>query len=96
MKLLLLLSLTVSLYATADLSKIKSVVVNKSQACVVYEESFMTAASLYEDTKSCYDLEYAILSTKQMILTKCDFDEDYLAIAWYHNVLFNRDCKETK
>ena len=56
--------------------------VNKSQLCEMYYGSFIISLDLYEETKSCLDLEYGILSFKQLLLTKCDnIDQDDIDVA---------------
>jgi hypothetical protein len=67
--------------------------VNKLQLCATYEASFLTSAELYEDTKSCHDLMYSILSFKQMVIVGCDIDKDDVPIAWYVNKQIKENCE---
>jgi hypothetical protein len=58
----------------------------------MYEGSFITSADVYEDTKSCYDLKYSILSFKQMILAECDIDPEYIKVIWYLQKTYEKNC----
>ena len=91
MKLILFLLLSMSLFGSVE--KVKPAV-NKTQLCSVYEEAFINSAELYEDTKSCYDLKYSILSFKQMILTECEMDPEYVGVIWYLQNQYNENCNE--
>lgn len=66
--------------------------VNKIQLCGVYEEAFINSADLYDTSKSCYDLQYSILSFKQMILTNCNIDEDEVVMVWYLQKQLDENC----
>ena len=66
--------------------------INKSQICAMYEESFIVSADLYEDTKSCLDLNYSVLSFKQMLLTKCQIDPEYVKVVWYLDKQLKQKC----
>lgn len=96
MKYLLLVFLISSNALVLMSSTITPAPVNKSQICANYEESFITSAGVYEDTKNCYDLKYSILSFKQMILTDCEIEKDYVTIAYYLNESYKLNCKEYK
>lgn len=91
MKIVLLLLLSMSLFGTAESVK---PAVNKTQLCSVYEESFINSADLYESTKNCYDLKYSILSFKQMILTDCEMDPEYVGVIWYLQNQYYENCND--
>jgi hypothetical protein len=94
MKFLVLLFLASSLIANvSDSFDSKRLPVNKIQMCGIYEDSFLTSASVYEDNKNCYDLTYSILSFKQMLLSECPLDSDYVEVIYYLQKQFKKECE---
>lgn len=92
--LVLSLCAVLSANTTQNTKKTLQLPANKLQLCSMYEESFLTSADIYEDTKSCYDLKYSILSFKQMLLSECPLDSEYIKVIWYLQKTHDMNCGE--